>query len=86
MTPAACDLAGLYCLGMGQNYFGQAMNMGSAFQQQGQGLLNQGQQMAGQVQSPQQQWLQLMSMGQNLQQQVHSYRAKQGRSKTKGNN
>lgn len=59
--------------GMGQNYLGQAMNMGNAYQQQGMNLMNQGrqmsQQMAGQVPSPQQQWQQLLSMGQNLQQQ-----------------
>lgn len=74
--------------GMGQNYFGQALNMGSAFQQQGQALMNQGQQMsqqmAGQVPSPQQQWQQLMSMGHNNSK-VHNFRVKGMPSKNKAN-
>jgi len=52
-------------MNMGQNYYGQARNMGSGFQQQGQNLMNQRQQMAGQVPSPQQQWQHLAGLGQS---------------------
>ena len=48
-------------IGMGSNYYGQAMNMGQGFQQQGQQLSGK---MGGQVPSPQQQWQHLMKQGQ----------------------
>lgn len=63
-------------IGMGSNYYGQAMNMGQGFQQQGQQLMNQGRQMSGQVggqvPSPQQQWQHLMNQGQKFQKQGQS--------------